>query len=131
MARVGLSYRIVGFDELRVTLQSIGEALDNAQAEGDDIELTIDAEFEAVLANGMAIAGVGRSNGVEGDVSFIFTIKPTASMVLFIAHVMTLLPSRARVEWIGGWPIIHCPPHDDRDAENDPTPLFPNELEPA
>lgn len=112
-------------EKMLACFRGIFEALDNAHVE-PEIELEIYPG--GVRCNGTSVVWVCHEN--SGN-SFVFRFKPAPGMILFVGWLMTILPSRARVIWRDGWPHIYCPPHDDRDAEVDPTPLVPNELVPA
>lgn len=123
-----IQFRMIGFDELALTLASICEALANAYVEAFDIEIDYCDRRQAITWNDMAVTSM--DSGVDKE-NCRLVIRPTASMLLFIGYIMTLLPSRARVIWSNGWPIISCPPRDDRDVIDDPTPPVPNQLEPV
>lgn len=114
-----------GLDQCLASFASASEAASNAY---DDL---IELEFAdgAIRFQGMALVDMGEPR-IEGW-TVICDVKPTAAMILFAAWFMSVLPSRARLTWSNGWPTFYCPPNDDRDAEDDPTPLVPNELVPA
>lgn len=126
MARLVAELRLEwqGLDGCITSMQTIAEAMDNACL--DDVELVCTSE--GFTFNGLLITTIKFDHGGN---PILATVKPTASMILFIGWLMTQLPSTARVTWADGWPHVYCPPNDDRDHEDDPTPLVPNELVPA
>jgi hypothetical protein len=112
-----------GLDQCKASLESIGEAAQNAYLDLENIDV---AEGGALTFNGMAVTRMETSwEGFHG----VLAIKPTAGMHLFVAWLMANLPATATVAWRDGWPLVYCPPNDDGDFEDDPTPLMPNELE--
>lgn len=114
-----------GLDQCLASFASASEAASNAH---DDL---VELEYAdgAIRFQGMALVDMGEPR-IEGW-TVICDVKPTAAMILFASWFMSVLPSRARVTWNSGWPTFYCPPNDDRDVEDDPTPLVPNELIPA
>ena len=128
MARVSLSMEVEprDFEGLRRMMESICEALGNAHFNGDEIEFT--SEPDGMCAMGTLI--VTTSVHIQPDRAIV-RFRPAAGMILFIGWLMAILPDRATVTWRKGWPVIYCPPYDDRNREDDPTPLVPNELVPA
>lgn len=114
-----------GLDQCLATFASVSEAAAHAHAE----LIELDYADGAICFQGMPLVGMGEPR-IE-DWTVICEVRPTAAMILFAAWFMSALPGRATVTWNGGWPIFYCPPNDDRDGEDDPTPLVPNELEPA
>lgn len=122
MACITLRSEHRGLDECLACFASASEA--SAHAHCELIEL--DFADGAIRFQGSAL--VSMEMRIEGNV-VIGEVKPTAAMILFAAWFMNALPARATVTWKDGWPIFYCPPNDDRDAEDDPTPLVPNELE--
>jgi hypothetical protein len=115
-----LSHR--GLDQCLASFASASEAASNAHDE------LIELEFSdgAIRFQGMALVDMGEPR-IEGW-TVICDVKPTAAMILFASWFMSMLPSRARVTWSNGWPLFYCPPNDDRDGEDGPTPLVPDEL---
>jgi hypothetical protein len=113
-----------GIEACKASFASIAESANNACLDLDVLEWP---ESGGVTFNGMSIMEMGTSNS-EGMISG-FRIKPTVGMILFVAWLMANLPRTATVVWRHGWPVVYCPPNDDADFEDDPTPLMPNELE--
>lgn len=114
-----------GIDQCLATFASASEAAANAHNDLTGLEYA----DGAIRFQGMPLIDMGEPR-IEGWTVFI-EVKPTAAMILFAASFMTDLPDRATVTWSGGWPTFYCPPNDDRDVEDNPTPLVPNELIPA
>lgn len=126
MARLGVYLRIVteGLEEAQASLRSIAEGTCNAGLDDIGLEMV----NGTLVHQGMTLTNV-TSRFEAGLV--IVTLKPTSSMILYVSSLMTRLPARATVTWRSGWPHLHCPPRDDRDAESGPPPLVPGQLEPA
>jgi hypothetical protein len=126
MARIvtKLTCETQGLDQCKAAMRSIGDASHNAHLELSEM---LDGGDDLVF-QGMAILNWSTSwQGFHG----ILRVKPAPAMLLFIGALMAALPLRATVTWRDGWPFVYCPPNDDRDCEDDPTPLVPNELVPA
>lgn len=127
MASVRLPVRYHGLVDFHATVESIVVALANAHA--DHIHLEVETSGgQDVLFNGLRVAHFIIK--IEGGFASI-ELKPTASMILLMNWLLVQLPSTASVTWQDGWPTLRCPPNDDREYEDDPTPLVPNELVPA
>lgn len=123
MARLGIKIERVGFDACLASVVSIGEALNNAHV--DDCIVDLRADREGMWFAGMLIARMS----VSVESSCVVAIRPTPSMILFAAWLMTRLPARASLRWVDGWPHIHCSPSDDRDGHEDtPGPHSPGNL---
>lgn len=122
IAEMRFSWR--GLDECVASIGSIAQAANIACL--DDMEII--STTDGFTADGLLISRIDwEIRGFEATA----TIRPTASMILFVAGLMAKLPSRASVEWAAGWPHVHCPPNGDRDDEIDPSPLVPDALVPA
>ena len=120
---INLMIEVRGMDRLQASFGSIGEACENAH-------LCLDGHVNE--CNGtMAFQGMRLINMEQSfeEERCIVQISPAPAMMLFIGWLMTALPSRASVVWKNGWPFVKCPPNDDRDFEDDPTPSAPEELE--
>jgi hypothetical protein len=104
---------------------SIGEAAENACLDIEDIDLN---ESGGLAFQGMAITSMTVT---WEKTCYVLRVKPAPAMFLFIGWLMANLPSSATLSWRNGWPHVYCPPNDDADFEDDPTPLVPNELVPA
>lgn len=124
--RIDIEYR--DFDKCRASFQSFYESAVNA-----DMEDCIEIEYQsyAVRWQGMALVRAEHPKQQPSKTAIIMHFKPAPGMILFVGWLMTVLPSRAKATWQDGWPHVYCPPNDDRDYEDDPTPLVPNELIPA
>lgn len=103
-------------------MDSIGEATQNAYVDIEGIDL-VDG---ALTFHGLPITSMETI--WDGCLCTIL-VKPTSSMILFVGWLMAALPERASVVWRDGWPFVYCPPNDDCDFEDDPTPSAPDELE--
>lgn len=120
-----LTFTVSGLEECEASFGSIGEALQNAHV---DLEGDIESEGYEIRFRGVTIVHIQHT---EAWPHFLLGLKPAAGMILFIGSLMAMLPSRATVTWRDGWPRVYCPPNDEREVEDDPTPLVPNELVPA
>lgn len=123
MARGQIIFVVRGRDQLIESLMSIAEAAGNAHLD----DLSIDWAGGVPLFEGMPIHD-WLTYFEAGQA--ILRFRPAPGMILYIGWLMTKLPSRASVIWRDGWPIVHCPPHDDRDDEEPIEPLRPDCLEP-
>lgn len=126
MARLTYSVRHRGLDECLACFVSIAEAAEGARHDAELIEIECGdgiAKFQ-----GMALSTI---DAVTEPGAVTVTIRPTASIILFAAWFMSVLPSRATVVWKDGWPLFHCPPRDEGGGEDTPAPLVPSELMPA
>ena len=113
-----------GLDRCVASMGAIAESADNAHVDLDDLG----CDEGVVSFGGMKITTMSMH---MADWTMTVHIKPAPAMILFIGWLMSKLPSYATVTWRDGWPHVYCPPRDDRDHEDDPTPLVPNELVPA
>jgi hypothetical protein len=122
MARLELTIDVVGLEDCKASFASMYEAAENAC-----LDVEVGENGDGIICQGMTVVAVEMQSGCPTKLTF----RPTASMILFVGWLMTKLPVRASVAWRNGWPFFYCPPYDDADYADDPTPLIPNELEPA
>lgn len=120
---VDLVIEMRGLERLQASFSSIGEACDNAHL---DLDGHVIEETGTMTFQGMRLVNMIQS---FEDGRCVMTLQPAAGLVIFIGWLMTALPSRASVIWMEGWPFVKCPPNDDCDYEDDPTPSAPEELE--
>lgn len=126
MARLIFSVEHRGLDECLACFSSIAETADCARRDAELIE--IECSEGIAKFQGMELSTI---DAVTEGCKVTVMIRPTASIILFAGWFMSVLPRRATVVWKDGWPLFHCPPNDDRDGEEEPTPLVPSELIPA